>query len=336
MNAAGFFQTPPPDVAIEIDADHVAAARLVSRGGARAGRASFAAHAIEALPKSSVVPALAASNIADVPAVGRVIAQALSSLGGRPRRVALVIPDTVAKVSLVRFDHVPPKLRDLEELVRWQIRKTAPFPLEEAVVSFTPGHPPAHSPRAGDPASGARHAEGGHEFVVSAARRDIVQQYEQACAHAGVHAGLVDLATFSIVNGVLAGSMAPAGDWLLVHVTPTYTTLTVIRDNHVIFFRNRADETEGTLTDLVHQTAMYYEDRLQGAGFARVMLAGGRAVAGGADALCRDLEQRLGLTIEAVDPRAAVSVVDRINASPELLDALAPLAGILLRERKVA
>jgi Tfp pilus assembly PilM family ATPase len=205
--------------------------------------------------------------------------------------------------------------------VRWQIRKTAPFPLEEAVISFT---------------RGARATEGAQEFLVSAARRDVIQQYEQVCTLAGVHAGLIDLATLSVVNGVLAGTSAPSDDWLLVHVTPGYTTLTVIRNDTVIFFRNRADDAEGTLADLIHQTAMYYEDRLRGTGFARVMLAGGAVVPGGANALRRTFEERLGLSVEPVDPRAAATLVDRINASPELLDALAPLVGILLRERKAA
>ena len=57
---------------------------------------------------------------------------------------------------------------------------------------------------------------------------------------------------------------------------------------------------------------------------------------GGAEALRRSLEERLGLKVEPVDPRSAAAVADRINASPELLDALAPLVGILLRERKAA
>jgi Tfp pilus assembly PilM family ATPase len=86
----------------------------------------------------------------------------------------------------------------------------------------------------------------------------------------------------------------------------------------------------------VHQTSMYYEDRLQGAGFSRVMLAGGAAGLGGAAALRQNLEERLGLTVESVDPRAAAALIDRIKASPELLDALAPLVGILVRERKAA
>ena len=36
----------------------------------------------------------------------------------------LVIPDTAAKISLIRFDTVPPNSADLAELVRWQVRKS--------------------------------------------------------------------------------------------------------------------------------------------------------------------------------------------------------------------
>ena len=100
------------------------------------------------------------------------------------------MPDTVAKVSLLKLEKVPAKAADLQEIVRWQVRKTAPFPIEQAVLSVTPG---------------ARVAEGGSELVVSLARADVMQQYEQACVMAGAHAGLVDLATFSVINGILAG-----------------------------------------------------------------------------------------------------------------------------------
>jgi hypothetical protein len=45
------------------------------------------------------------------------------------------------------------------------------------------------------------------------------------------------------------------------------------------------------------------------------------------------VEERLGTHVEAIDPRGAADLVDRIVASPELLDTLAPLVGLLVRER---
>ena len=317
MSLADFFQAPPPDVAIEIDHGHVGAARLIWRGG----QAMIGAHATEQLPAGAVVPSLATLNMPDVPLVSQAIRRVLAQLGAKATRVALVIPDTVAKVSLLKLENVPAQAADLQEIVRWQVRKSAPFPIEQAVLSVTPG---AASP------------EGGHELVVSLARADVVQQYEQACQMAGAHAGLVDLATFAVINGILAGQSAPSGDWLLVHVTDSYLTLAVIRDRSLLFFRNRSDEGEGTLADLIHQTAMYYEDRLHGSGFARVLIAGAARLPSGAETVRRGLEERLGLNVESVDPRGAAALVDRSGATPELLDVLAPLVGMLLREKRVA
>jgi hypothetical protein len=192
--------------------------------------------------------------------------------------------------------------------------------MEQAVLSISPG---------------ARGADGGSEFVVAVSRTDVIHQYEQACMMAGAHAGLVDLSTFSVINSILAGTTVPAADWLLVHVTDTYLTLAVVRDSALLFFRNRA-ANEGTLNDLIHQTAMYYEDRLHGAGFARVVVAGAARVPGGADSVRRGLEDRLRVNVESVDPRGAAGLPDRIAASGELLDVLSPLVGMLLRERKAA
>jgi Tfp pilus assembly PilM family ATPase len=204
------------------------------------------------------------------------------------------------------------------------VRKAAPFPIEEAQVSYTPG------------ISGAD----GHEFVVISARRDTIREYEEVCSELGSHPGIVDLATFNVVNAVLAGSMPPAGDWLLVNVTADYASIAILRDQHLIFFRNRAAETEGTLADLVHQTGMYYEDRLSGTGFSRVLLAGsaggGLRQAADVEQARQSLEGRLTAAVETVDPRTAVSLTDRISVAPALLDTLAPLVGLLLRGQETA
>ena len=317
MSLRDLFQSPAPDVAIEIDHTRVAAARLAWRGQ----QASIISHASEPIAEGLVMPGLAELNISDVPALSQTIARTLAQLGGSaPSRVSLVVPDTAAKVSLLKLDKVPEKAADLQEIVRWQMRKTAPFPMEQAVLSISPG---------------ARGADGGSEFVVAVSRADVIHQYEQACMMAGAHAGLVDLSTFSVINSILAGATITAGDWLLVHVTETYLTLAVVRDSALLFFRNRGAH-EGTLNDLIHQTAMYYEDRLNGAGFARVVIAGAARVPGGADSVRRGLEERLRINVESVDPRGAASLPDRISASAELLDVLSPLVGVLVRERKVA
>lgn len=306
--------TPPP-VAVELAANRVSAAAIEFR----AGKAVVSAHASEPLPDGVIVPSLTGANIQDRAALIGALGRVFDRLGGRPRRVGLVIPDPVAKVSLVRFEQVPARRQDLDQLVRWQVRKAAPFPIDEAQVSYVPGF----------------HGADGQEFIVISARRDVVREYEEVCSEVGSHPGLVDLATFNVANAVLAGSAAPTGDWLLVNVTADYASIAILRGEHLIFFRNRAADTEGTLADLVHQTGMYYEDRLGGSGLSRVFLAGsaggGLRQAAEVEQARHSLEERLTTAVEMVDPRTAAALTDRISVAPALLDTLAPLVGLLLR-----
>jgi type IV pilus assembly protein PilM len=313
-----FLSPAPPTVAVEIARHRVSAATVASRGSAL----SVTAHAMEPLAAGAVAPSLNAANIADPNAVASALRRVFEQMGGRPRRVALAIPDSVAKVSLLRFEKVPQRTRDLDELVRWQVRKAAPFRIEDAQISYLPS---------------LTAPDGSTEFIVVMARRDIVREYEAVCEAAGAQAGVVDLATFNVINAVLAGPQAPADDWLLVHVTHEDATMAILRGESLVFFRNHTAEGEAGLADMVHQTAMYYEDRLSGTGFGRVVLAGAGSPAAragqDADYLRRALEQRLGARVDAVDPRNAATLMDRITANSELLDALAPLVGLLARER---
>jgi hypothetical protein len=305
---------PPPTVAVEIADDHVSAASLEIRGG----RPVVGAHAEEPLADGTVTASLTAANIRDKAAAAAALRRVLDALG-RPRRVGVIIPDPAAKVSLIRFEHVPSSTRDLDQLIRWQVRKAAPFAIEDAQVSYVRG----------------LSAADGQEFVVTLAKREIVQEYEALCESCGAHAGVVDLSTFNVINTVLAAG-SPAADWLLVNVAAHYASIAILRGADLMFFRSRGSDSEGTLADLVHQTAMYYEDRLQGAGFSRVMLSGASAQTVDADRIRFNLQERLGRAVETVDTSAAAAFTDRIVASSAFLDSLAPLVGLLVRGREAA
>jgi hypothetical protein len=129
---------------------------------------------------------------------------------------------------------------------------------------------------------------------------------------------------------VLASGDPPDGDWMLVHVSATDASIAVVRDRDLIFFRNKTTAADEPIEDLVHQTAMYHEDRLGGGQFARVVVAG-LSTAPATD-LRRTIEARLGIAVESIDPRGAASLRDRIAAAPELLDTLAAPVGVLARE----
>jgi Tfp pilus assembly PilM family ATPase len=311
----GFLVSPPPSVGIEIAAERVTAVSLAKDGGGWV----IAAHGTERLAPGVVTPALNAINVHDRRALAAALRSAFDKLGTRPRRVALVIPDNAAKLSLLRFEKVP-AASDLDQLIRWQVRKAAPFKAEDAQISWVPAAPLA---------------DGGREYLVTMARRDIVDSYMAACADAGADAGVVDLASLNLINAALAsGAGAGAGDWLVVHVAADYATLAIVRERQLIFFRTRQLEGEGDLADVVHQTAMYHEDRLGGKQFARVVLSGAAARGAAAgEGVRRALEERMGVRVESLDFRGTAAMRDRVGAAPELLDTLAPAVGVVLRER---
>ena len=308
------FATRPPVVSVEIAADRVTGLAL-----GRDAAAPVAAVATEPLPDGALVPAASSTNVVGHAEIRDAVIRVLKRLPGAQTRVALVLPDSAAKVSLMTFAQVPARAADLDQLVQWQARKTAPFKSEDLQVAYAPG---------------LSRPEGGREFVVSVMRRDIVQEYEAVCAAGGVHAGVVDLASFSQVNAILAGGNGDA-DWLLVHLAQGYSTLAVVRAGHLILFRNRLTDGHDNLADLVHQTTMYYEDRLQGRGYERVILAASAAHTTRHDAamLRQALESRLGFAVVPIDlPRQSTGE----GLGGVLPDLLAAPLGLLLRERLAA
>lgn len=304
------------EAAVEITGGRVSAAVLAVRGG----RPAVESAAAEALPHGAVTPAFAAANIHDAPAVTAALDRVLAHLGGRVRRVALVVPDGVARVSLVRFEQVPARRAELAQLIHWQVRKGVPFPAEETRVSFVPG------------AGGAA----GHEFLVTAARVGVVAEYERVCAAAGVQAGIVDVASTAVLNLRLAAG-PPPGDWLLVHVREDASTVAVLRGGTVLFVRSRTAEDQAGVGDFVHQAVMYYQDRLEGAGFQSVYVAGSGSREWPLDAARRDIENRLNAPARVLEASSHVTVPPGLGPLvDDPRDVLTTLAGMALRAREQA
>ena len=313
---ASWLASPPLEAALEISPAAVSVAVL----GGRSSNPVVQGYAVEPLPPGAVTPSLTSTNIADPDAVARALDSACQSLGLKPKRVAVVIPDVAAKVSLVRFDQTPTRRDDLDQLIRWQVKKSTPFPVEDACVTYSPG------------AQGAD----GNEFVVVVARRETIREYEGVCERIGIEAGLVDIATFAVINLFLSSNLGTAGDWLVVHMRPEYTSIAILRRDDVLFFRNRVEGDAEAMEDVVHQTAMYYQDRLEGRGFSRILLGGIGRIQGEVDLARRNLEARMGTVVEPIDPTRGAALTDRITATPELMATLSPLVGMLLRTRKEA
>lgn len=309
MNLHRWLAAIPPSLAIEVAAHRVTVVEVAPEGGA------VAAYAGEGLPEGAVTPSLTGPNVVDPEAVRAAIRRALERAGlNAARRAALVVPDSVARVSLLTFDQVPARAQDLDQLVSWQLRKSAPFPLDEAVVS--------HFPAATEP--------GRLTVAAVMARRSVLAQYEALTTGLGIHAGTVDLASFNVMNAILSCGAQVERDALVIHVAAEATTLAILRGTALMFYRHRPGTDDETLGSLVHQTAMYHEDRLGGGGFGRVWLSGAGTHG---DEAREQIATRIDAPVEIVDVRPAAPVEGLASPSDEVLDALAAPVGVLMRER---
>jgi Tfp pilus assembly PilM family ATPase len=306
----------PPTVAIEIATRRITVAEIHGSGA----QASVSACASETLPADAVQPSLTGVNIANPGLVADALRSAISKAGLRtPSRAALVVPDGTARVSLLPFEQLPGRAADLEQLIRWQLKKSMPFPLDEAQVSQFIA------------------STNGTASTIAAvvSRRDVIAQYEAVTSAVGIHAGIVDLASFNVMNAVMASNAAADGDALLVCLAAEGTTLAILRGDQLMFYRHRTAVDEEPLSALVHQTTMYHEDRLGGAQFGRIWICGASFTHGTAD-LRIEMGEQLRMEAQAVDVRAAAALKGRVDATPELLDALAAPVGVLIRERRAA
>lgn len=309
---SSWWSSPPPSVGLEFTAADVTAVAVTAGPSLPA----VVRHATVPLPAGALVPALASANVVDRAAVTEAVRQALDGVG-RPRRVAIALPDVVARLAIVRLDSVPARQEERDQVLRWHVRKAAPFDLDDAQVSIAPGR---------------RLEDGAEEFVVALARRDVIEEYEGACAAAAAHAGVVDLATSSLVHVAGLAPRRQEGDWMLVHLASQYATLAIVRAGVPIFFRTRGAEADGALADAVHQAAMYYEDRLAGRTLGAVVVVD----PAGDDATLRAVETTVGerwrVGVERLDASSVLQPADRIALSPELSARLASAAGVVLRE----
>src|SRR5262245_21540034 len=231
---ASWLASPPLEAALEISPAAVSVAVL----GGRSSNPVVQGYAVEPLPAGAVTPSLTSTNVADPDAVARALNAACQSLGLKPKRVALVIPDVAAKVSLVRFEQTPSRRDDLNQLIRWQVKKSTPFPVDDACLTYT---------------ARAQNA-GGREFIVVVARREELSEFEGVCGCIRIEASLVVISTFGWINLFPSSSLGAAADWLVVHMRPEYTSITILRRADVLYFRSRAEGDAEALENVVHHT----------------------------------------------------------------------------------
>jgi type IV pilus assembly protein PilM len=159
---------PPPEFAFEISADGIALSRTRQP----------AAITFAALPEGVLMSSPIRENITDMPAFASAVRE-LVPPGGR-RTAALILPDNAMRLAVLEFESLPDKDEDRMALVRFRLRKTVPFDVDSAAVSY--------------------HVQSENKVLVAVAPAEVITQYEAPFRDAGLHPGVVIPAALALLE----------------------------------------------------------------------------------------------------------------------------------------
>jgi Tfp pilus assembly PilM family ATPase len=280
------------------------------RLGREGRRVRLAAAASLDLPEGAVRLSMTQPNIEDAAAFRATLRAALERAGAlHISRVALVLPDPVARLALLPASEVAAKRRgQIEDLIRFRLRKAVPFDVRDARIAFAGG--------------GSRSAD---SVVVAAMFRPVLESYEQACRDVGAHPGLVELSGLALLNA--AYGARPPADRLLVNWDEGYVTLLLARGEWPILLRTLAGEAAASEEEVAREVAntlLYYRERLGGTTLAQAMV---RSALLPPERALKLLEGPLELTPELLEPWPALRSGDMGAAGQALAGAGACLVG---------
>ena len=233
---AGLLKDPPPDFVFEITGEGIAWAR--PGAGAPPAFAALEPGILNVSPLTDnvVKPDALADKIRAIAGAG----------GGRKRGSAVVIlPDYSARVAVLGFDVFPTDPKEQLSLVRFRMKKSVPFDVESAVVSF-------HAQPAG---------KGKTECVVAVAALEIVARYEAAFRAAGLHPGLVTTASMAMVE-----LLPEKGVSVLTRLSGRYLSV-LVANGQVMRLVRTVELTEGTADEMLgvlFPTLAFVEDEMGG------------------------------------------------------------------------
>ena len=226
-----------PKLACEVAADRVLAGRLSDSGDVVAECASHE------LAPGCVVPDLIDSNLRQRSAVYKTIEDTLSRVGGRSRDVIAVLPDAAVRVVLLDFDALPTNRDEAEGVVRFRLKKSLPFDVDKAKVSY--------------------HAQvsGGNVRVIAAvALSTVIEDYEAAFREAGYSPGIV-------LPSMLAalGATNATGPTLVIKVDARTTSIAILDQQQLLLFRTLENTRGVTITgdqlaEEVYPSVVFFQD----------------------------------------------------------------------------
>lgn len=230
---------PHPPLVVEISPAHVAAARWAKVRG------TLESHAVEPLPAGAIVASPVEANIANADAVRSALRRVFSRVADRGAEVALLVPDPVVRVFILPFETLARRAEDALPILRWRLKKSVPFDVDETVVSW----------------SRQRGRAGNLDVVTAVARQKIVREYEEILESFDAHADVVLSSTLATLP-----LLEDRGATLLVRMTGRNLTTVIVHGADLAVYRSTETPSESGLGDAqamldeIFPAIAYYQD----------------------------------------------------------------------------
>ncbi len=277
-NITEVFKPQAPLWSCELTSKHIIVGGVTNR------RSQIAGKMMAELPDGTVTSSHSEPNIRNLDAARSAARDVLQHSGFRGSEIALVVPDDTARIAFVTAENLSKNHEDQKTFIRWKLKKTVPFDVDTAQVSYR--------------IVGPHRTGSGVDMLVALSPRSIVEEYENLFDTMDIHAGSVLPSTLAALNLLKTSD----GDSLFLKIAPDCVTTTIFQNRRAQFYRR---VTDVSLYDAAYPTVMYYQDKLGGKLLEQMFVCGYNEEL---RPQLTELQEKLGLAPQRLEPKSVDDV----------------------------
>lgn len=234
-----------PPAAVELASEGVLAAAISAAG-------QPPTYAFAALPPGALKPGIAEANLLMPEVVAEALRTTLDEISPRSRFVTLIVPDIASRVFVLDFDALPAKPAEALPVLRFRLRKMAPFDVEHAAISYQV----LASDRKLDKDAGAV------RVLATIMPGAILAEYEAAVRAAGYEPGAVLPSSLAVLAALSVEEPA-----LSANLSGQALTTAITSGDDLLLYRTveLPEEAAGRVAEAQRSVAVaaaYFEDKL--------------------------------------------------------------------------
>jgi type IV pilus assembly protein PilM len=195
------------------------------------------------LNEGVIAPGLNGPNVLNAEALRAALNSALGAVAGKSRDVIVVLPDGAIRVVLLDFEALPAKQEEADPVIRFRLKKSLPFDVEQAVISYD-----------------VTRSNGNVRVVAAVSPRSVVEEYEKALRDAGYNPGVI-LPSSLAALGLIEGERPT----LVLKVDPMNITIAAVEHQELRLVRSLdnphgANVSAAELAEAVLPSIVFFED----------------------------------------------------------------------------